>query len=109
VRLVVSHNDNLMLYVSSYASSRKVGEIKKNPHVHAVVAKDLTQMRTSYVQIAASAKIRFDKAARKKCWHPYMSKYYSGIDDPEYVIIEIKPNYIEYWDSEFKESEIYKP
>lgn len=109
VRLVVSHNNGFTLYVASYTSSRKIKEIQKNPAVHAVVAKDLSSMRTAYVQIAGRAKIRTDRLVRQKYWHPYMSKYYRGIDDPEYVLIEIMPEYIEYWDSEFTDPEIYKP
>lgn len=109
VRLVVSHNNGLKLYVASYASSRKIKEIKRNPAVHAVVAKDLSSMKTSYVQIAGRATVKTDKATRQKWWYPYMHKYYRGIDDPEYVVIEITPDYIEYWRSEFTHPEIYKP
>lgn len=109
VRFVVSHNEGLTLYVSSYLSSRKIKEIRKNPAVHAVVAKDISSMKTAYVQIAARARIRTDKSIRRKLWHPYMNKYYSGIDDPEYVVIEIRPQYIEYWDSEFTKPQIFKP
>ncbi|MFH1622054.1 MAG: pyridoxamine 5'-phosphate oxidase family protein [Candidatus Omnitrophota bacterium] len=109
VRFVVSHNDELTLYVSSYLSSRKIKEIRKNPAVHVVVAKDISSFQTSYVQITARAKIRIDKSIRKKYWHPYMKKYYSGTDDPEYVVIEIKPQHIEYWESEFKQPQIFKP
>jgi len=35
-------------------------------------------------------------------------KYYSGPDDPEYVVIEVKPQIIEYMDSETHKPIIYK-
>lgn len=108
-RFVVSHNDGLTLCVSTYLSSRKIKDIRKNHEVHVVVAKDYTSFKTSYVQIAGRAKIRTDKLMRRKCWHSYMNKYYASIDDPEYAVIEIKPYYIEYWDSEFTEPLIFRP
>ncbi len=37
VRFVVSHNDDLILYISTFASSRKVKQIKTNPNVHVTI------------------------------------------------------------------------
>ena len=107
-RFVVSHNHGLILYVATYKSCRKVKEIKRNPSVHALVAKDIRSLKTSYVQIQARAAIRSDLSIRRKLWFDYMKKYYTGIDDPEYVVIEIKPLSIEYWDSEFTDPCVFK-
>ena len=107
-RFVVSYNDDLVLYISTFASSRKVKEIKDDPHVHVTIGGSLDNLNAPYVQIAGSATVRNDVGIRCKCWHDYMKKYYSGPDDPEYVVIEVKPQVIEYMDSETHSPQIYK-
>ena len=108
VRLVASHNDGLTLYISTFASSRKAGQIEKNPNVHVTIGGSLGNLEAPYVQITARANIRHDAAVRRKCWHKYMKKYYSGPDDPEYVVIEVKPQIIEYMDTEINKPLIYR-
>jgi general stress protein 26 len=108
VRFVVSYNDGLALYISTYASSRKVKQIKKNPNVHVTIGANLDNLKTSYVQLSGRAVVRNDLGIRRKCWHSYMKKYYSGLNDPEYVVIEVKPRIIEYLDSETDKPIIYK-
>ena len=108
VRFVVSYNDDLILYISTYASSRKVKEIEKNPNVHVTIGGSLENLKAPYVQISGCASIRDDAKIRRKCWHNYMKVYYSGPDDPEYAVIEVKPQIIEYMDSETHKPIIYK-
>jgi general stress protein 26 len=108
VRFVVSYNDDLTLYISTYASSRKVKQIEKNPNVHVTIGGSLENLKAPYVQISGCATIRNDAGIRRKCWHKYMKEYYSGPDDPGYVVIEVKPQIIEYMDSETHKPIIYK-
>ncbi len=108
VRFVASHNDGLTLYISTYVSSRKVKQIEKNPHVHVTIGGSLDDLKAPFVQIAGCAAIRNDAMIRRKCWHKHMKEYYSGPDDPEYVVIEVKPQIIEYMDSETHKPIIYK-
>lgn len=107
VRFVVSYNDDLILYISTFASSRKVKQIKKNPDVHLTIGGSLANLKAPYVQVAGKANIRNDASIRQRCWHKYMNKYYSGPDDPEYVVLEVKPQIIEYMDAETHKPIIY--
>lgn len=110
VRYAISHNQgaNLNLYICTYRDSRKVRQIQKNPNVHITIGGDMDNLNTPYVQIAAKARVRSDKALRKKYWQNFMKKYYSGPDDPQYVILELKPELIEYMSSETRAPEVYK-
>ena len=110
VRYVVAHNQgaNLNLYICTYRDSRKIAQIKKNPNVHITIGGNMDNLEASFVQIAAYARVRSDAGIRKKCWQEFMRKYYSGPDDPKYVVIEIKPKVIEYMSSETHTSQIYK-
>lgn len=108
VRYVVSRNEGLTLYICTFWSSRKIAQIKKNPNVHITIGGSLEHMDAPYVQIAAKARIRGDSAIRRKLWLDFMKRYYSGVDDPQYVVIEAKPGLIEYMDSESHIPQMYK-
>lgn len=108
VRYVVSRSEGFTLYICTFRSSRKVVQIKKNPNVHITIGGSMEHMDAPYVQIAAKAKIRSDSAIRRKLWLDFMKKYYTGVDDSEYVVIEAKPEFIEYMDSETHTAQIYK-
>ena len=96
VRLLMCRSDGLNLYICTYKDSRKVAQIKKNHNVHLVISKDLNKLEAPFVQIAGKARIRSDAKIRYKFWRDFMKKYYSGPDDPNYVVIEVKPQLIEY-------------
>jgi general stress protein 26 len=107
-RFVVSHNDGINLHICTYRDSRKVKQIKKNPNVHIAISKDLNDLESAFVQISGKAFIRSDAKIKKRYWSDFMKKYYSGIDDPNYVVIEVKPEYIEYKSTETKEAQVLK-
>lgn len=110
VRYAVSHNQGagLNLYICTYRDSRKVRQIQKNPNVHITIGGDMDNLKAPYVQVAAKARVRSDARIRKKLWHNLMKKYYTGPDDPNYVVIEAKPELIEYMSSEQRLPQIYR-
>ena len=108
VRYAVSRSVGLTLYICTFKDSRKVKQIKKNPNVHITIGGSMENMEAPYVQIAACAKVRSDAGTRKKLWRKSMRKYYTGVDDPEYVVIEVQPVLIEYMSTETHTPRIYK-
>ncbi|MDP3732355.1 MAG: pyridoxamine 5'-phosphate oxidase family protein [Candidatus Omnitrophota bacterium] len=108
VRLLMCRSQGLNLYICTYKDSRKVAQIKKNPNVHLVIGKDINKLEAPFVQVAGKAKIRSDAKIRNKLWRDFMKKYYSGPDDPNYVIIEVKPKLIEYRSTETENFQVYR-
>ncbi|MDO8747876.1 MAG: pyridoxamine 5'-phosphate oxidase family protein [Candidatus Omnitrophota bacterium] len=108
VRYVVARSEGLTLYICTFKDSRKVKQIKKNPKVHITIGGSMENMEAPYVQIAACAKARSDAGIRKRFWMPFMRKYYTGVDDPQYVVIEVRPVLIEYMSTETHTPQIYK-
>ena len=108
VRYVVARSEGLTIYICTFKDSRKVKQIKKNPNVHIAIGGSMENMEAPYVQIAACAKARSDAGIRKRLWMPFMKKYYTGVDDPQYVVIEAKPVLIEYMNTETHTAQIYK-
>lgn len=108
VRYAISRNEGLMLHICTFKDSRKVRQVQENPNVHITIGGSMENMEAPYVQIEASAKVRSDAGIRKKLWMPFMKKYYTGVDDPQYVVIEAKPVLIEYMSTESHTPQIYK-
>lgn len=108
VRYVVARSEGLTIYICTFKNSRKVKQIKKNPNVHITIGGSMENMEAPYVQIAAYAKVRSDAGIRKRLWMPFMKKYYTGVDDPQYVVIEVRPVLIEYMSTESHTPQIYK-
>ena len=108
VRYVVARSEGLTIYICTFKDSRKVKQIKKNPKVHIIIGGSMENMEVPYVQIAACAKVRSDAGIRKRLWMPFMKKYYTGVDDPQYVVIEVQPVLIEYMSTETHTPRIYR-
>ena len=108
VRYVVARSEGLTIYICTFKDSRKVKQIKKNPNVHLTIGGSMENMEAPYVQITACARARSDAGIRKRLWMPFMKKYYTGVDDPQYVVIEVQPVLIEYMSTETHTPRIYK-
>lgn len=109
VRYVVCYSDGLKLYIYTYKNSRKVRQIRKNPNVHIAIASDLEKFSSPYVQITGKAFVRTELKFRKKYWQSFLKRYYpKGINDPNFCVIEVSPEIIEYRDTELKKLQILK-
>jgi general stress protein 26 len=107
VRFVVCYNEGLNIYVCTYGNSRKARQIRDNPNVHIAMSMDCTDLNASYIQIAGRAAIRSDSGIKKRYWKDFMKKYYTGIEDPNYVVLEVKPRVIEYKSRETEDTLVY--
>lgn len=104
--MVISCQDD-DFYTNSFAASRKVEQIKKDNNVHLTMGGRFDDYHTSYVNIQGTADIITDVEMKKKFWVDSLKKYFSGPEDPGYVVIKISPEFIEYMDPESMEPEVY--
>ncbi len=88
---------DLTIHFSTFLCSRKIAHLRKNPNVHLTAGNNtLENMGQPYLQIAGLAEISTDPAIKKKYWQDEMKAYFSGADDPNYCVVLIKPQRIEY-------------
>ncbi len=105
--MILSADEHLTIWGATFASFRKVGEIRKNPEVHLTTgAKDM-ETAESYLQIQARAEILTDAAAKKAMWNDYLKNIFSGPDDPNYVVCRITPYRIEYCKMDRSPAEVW--
>lgn len=77
--------------------SHKSDEIEANPQVNVSYA---SPSANTYVSIAGSATLVFDKARLHEFWSPGLSVFYpEGEDDPRLCLLRVEMESVEYWDS----------
>jgi general stress protein 26 len=97
VRYVVTVGDgDLLLRCATFASSRKVEQIEKNPNVHLTCGVNSLQEMKPYLQIQGQAVVTTDKEERHSFWNDMLSPIFDGPDDPNYSVIIVTPYRIEY-------------
>ena len=83
------------LRVATFKPSRKVAHIEANPEVHVVWGVSGLESTESYLQIQARAGVTEDPAEKQALWNDGMKAYFKGPDDPNMVIVIIRPYRIE--------------
>ena len=102
-------DDNLTLWMATFAQSRKVGQIKKNPEVHITTGVTEIEGAESYMQIQGRAEILTDDETKKSVWFDHLANIFSGPDDPNYCVCKITPYRIEYHTMGMTDPEIWEP
>ncbi|HOW45507.1 MAG TPA: pyridoxamine 5'-phosphate oxidase family protein [Candidatus Aminicenantes bacterium] len=77
-------------------STRKARQIAARPDVHLTCGNLNPPDGSAYLQFAGRAEIRSDAEAKAAYWQEEWKRYFSGPEDPEYVIVLVRPAFIEY-------------
>jgi len=93
----------------TFAQSRKVGQIKKNPEVHITTGVTEIEGAESYMQIQGRAEILTDDETKKSVWFDHLANIFSGPDDPNYCVCKITPYRIEHQTMGMADPEIWEP
>ncbi|WP_217560499.1 pyridoxamine 5'-phosphate oxidase family protein [Paenibacillus sp. GbtcB18] len=95
VRYMALFHDELTIYLATNRKTDKVEEIQDNPHVHILVGFD-GKPSSDILQIEATGSVSTDESLREKVWRDDFKEWFDGPHDPEYVILKIVPDRIEY-------------
>ncbi len=90
-----SERDFTLSFCTSLAS-RKARHIAANPEVHLTCGLLEPPDDSAYLQIAGRAEIRTDTATKAKCWLEGWRRYFKGPEDPDYVMVFVRPYAIEH-------------
>jgi len=97
VRYVTIRADrDLSLSFCTSLASRKAREIAANPGVHLTCGNLQPPDDSAYLQIAGRAEIRADAATKHTYWLQGWECYFKGPDDPDYIMVFVRPSRIEY-------------
>jgi general stress protein 26 len=97
VRYVTIEADrDFTLHFCTGLSTRKARQITAHPDVHLVCGLLEPPDDSAYLQISGRAEIRSDAAIKEKYWQEGWNRYFTGPNDPNFVMIFVRPSFIEY-------------
>jgi general stress protein 26 len=109
VRYVTPWADqDLVIRFATFATSRKVAQVKNNPEVHLTLGAIDPANPQPYIQVQGKAEAKTDPAARQAVWFDQLKVYFQGPDDPNLVVMEITPYRIEYMKVGAMEPEVWE-
>lgn len=99
VRYMALFHEGLTVYLATNSKTDKVEEVAANPNVHVLVGYD-GKPSSHIVQLQGRAEFSKDNALRERLWNDHFSRWFDGPHDPEYAILKISPERIEYSEGE---------
>jgi len=94
--LAMAGMEDLTLVGATMKSSRKVAQIKTNPNA-AISIWSGKNFSDPYVMIWGKASIFDDLQTKKKFWDRGLEPYFQTPENPEYVVLKLVPERIEYY------------
>lgn len=87
--------DDLTIRCPTFSGTSKVRHIGRDPRV-ALTCGDTDSSRPgTYFEIRGEARISTDLGDRRAAWNPRLEKWFSGLNDPSYAVVVIRPTRIE--------------
>jgi len=94
-QVFAGHEGDFLMYFATGTRSVKMGHIKANPKV-SIYFCDAKGMQT--LLLGGTAKAVSDEKLKKAIWQDRWTKHFEGgVDDPEYAVISVKPDFARGW------------
>jgi general stress protein 26 len=90
------------------AGSRKIRDIRQNPEVHLTCGDFNPPDDSVYLQIQGRAVVSDDAQVKTDHWRDAWLRYFTGPEDPHYVIVKIHPYRIEYNAPGLREPQVWE-
>ncbi|MBM7704325.1 pyridoxamine 5'-phosphate oxidase family protein [Metabacillus iocasae] len=104
-RFMMFFNEDLVLYTATNKHTHKVEDIEENPYVHILLGYEGQGWNDSYVEIQAKANVEDRQELKEKFWNEHLREWISGPDDPNYVLLQLTPEHILYFEKAGSEPE----
>jgi general stress protein 26 len=90
-------DDDGSMWFFTKVSSYKIDEIEESKKVSIAIT---NESNNNYLMIHGTATIENDKNKMATLWSSIMRAWFPlGLDDPDMILIKVKPNEVNYWDS----------
>jgi general stress protein 26 len=105
-RFMMFFHEDLVLYTATNKDTHKVEDIQKNPYVHVLLGYEGKGWNDCYVEIEAEASISDHEELKNKFWNDHLKEWISGPDDPHYVLLQLTPQTIRYYEKAGSEPQV---
>ncbi|WP_409291917.1 pyridoxamine 5'-phosphate oxidase family protein [Peribacillus sp. SCS-37] len=90
-RYMTFFNEDLTLYTPTSKETSKTDEIENNPYVHILLGYNGEGYGDAYLEIEGKASVSSKESLKDELWKENFENWFDGKDDPDYVVLEIKP------------------
>ena len=90
-RYMTFFNEGFVLYTITDKRTHKVDELEENPHAFVLLGYEEGLLNKQYVEIQGQVDITEDDSLIDHLWSTYMNLIFDGKDDPNIVVLRIKP------------------
>ncbi|KZE38557.1 general stress protein [Bhargavaea cecembensis] len=91
-RYMTFFNDGFTLYTATSKQTDKVDELEANPHTHILIGYEGEGFGDDYLEIMGTAEVTDDEGLIDKVWNDALKGYFDGPDDPNLVILKVRPD-----------------
>jgi general stress protein 26 len=104
-RYMTFYHDQLTLYTPTKRETEKVEELEKNPAVSVLLGYEKHGQSDAYIEISGTAAINDSQELKGQYWDDSFQNWFSGPEDPNYILIEIQPEVVRLLNMEGKPSQ----
>lgn len=97
IRYMAVFHDEMNIYLATDRKTHKVEELQHNPNISLLLGYE-AGTPPQVVELEGTASITKDDNLRRKLWNKELSKWFEGPEDPNYVILDIQPSEIRYYE-----------
>lgn len=93
-RFMTFFNDELTLMTPTSKETHKVEDIEQNKNVHVLLGYDGEGWHDRFVEVQGQVTIDDSKETKEKLWGDELKRWFDSPEDPNYIVLKIKPDTI---------------
>lgn len=93
-RYMSFYSEEFTLYTITDKRTEKVEDLESNPNVFVLLGYEEGMFDKDYVEVEGTVSMVKNQEIIDKAWNDYMDDQYSSKEDPNILVLEIKPNAI---------------
>lgn len=90
-RYMTFFNQDFTLYTATSKQTQKVGEVEENPHAHVLLGYEGEGFGDAFLEIEGEVSEHDDRSILEDLWNEHLQGWFTGPDDPDLLILTIKP------------------
>ncbi|MFZ3580313.1 pyridoxamine 5'-phosphate oxidase family protein [Virgibacillus sp. DJP39] len=90
-RYMTFSNKGLKLYTATSKDTHKAEEVETNPFTHIILGYEGEGYGDDYVEYEGKVSINDSEEMKKQLWNEHMELWFSGPNDPNYIVLEVEP------------------
>ncbi len=93
-RYMTFFNEDFTLYTPTNKNTHKVEDIEANPYTHILIGYEGEGFGDAFLEIEGKVSESTDESLKEKIWNDHMKNWFDGPEDPDLVILVVKPESI---------------